>query len=67
MSYLSICTTFYCHGQILDRYSCYPVDWEIREGMIGTDVETILWQGGEAFSEATPHTLHCVQQRDVIQ
>jgi hypothetical protein len=49
MSYLSICTTFYCHGQILDRYSCYPVDWEIREGMIGTDVETILWQGGEAF------------------
>ena len=39
---------------LLDEYCRYIVQWEIRERMAETDIETILQRGRESFPEAGP-------------
>src|SRR3974390_322705 len=46
VSYLNIGGTFYYLCSILDGYSRYIVNWDIREAMTEADIEIML-QGGE--------------------
>lgn len=42
ISYLNLSGTFYCLCSVLDGYSRSIIDWEIRESMKASEVETIL-------------------------
>lgn len=57
ISYINICGTFYYLCGILDGYSRYIVNWDIREHMTETDVEIILQGGKEKFPQARPRII----------
>ena len=50
-------STFYYLCRILDGYSRYIVDWDIRESMTEGDVEVIIQRAREKFPEARPRVI----------
>lgn len=57
ISYLNIASTFYYLCAILDGYSRYIVQWDIRPKMTEADVEIILQRAREKFPTATPRII----------
>ena len=57
VSYIKICSTFYYLCSILDGYSRYIVNWDIRESMTETDVEIILQKAREIYPGETPRVI----------
>jgi transposase InsO family protein len=54
ISYLNISGTFYYLCSILDGFSRYIVNWDIRESMSEADIEIILQVAKEKCPEARP-------------
>jgi transposase InsO family protein len=57
VSYLNIGGTFYYLCSILDGFSRYIVNWEIRESMTEADIEIILQGAKEKYSDARPRII----------
>jgi transposase InsO family protein len=57
ISYLNICGTFYYLCSILDGFSRYIVQWDIRESMTESEIEIILQQAKEKFPQAQPRII----------
>jgi PRTRC genetic system protein E len=57
VSYLNIGGTFYYLCSILDGYSRYIVNWDIRESMTEADIEIILQGAKEKHPEARPRII----------
>ena len=57
IAYIKICGVFYYLCSILDGYSRYVIDWEIKESMTETDVEIILQRAREKVPHATPRII----------
>lgn len=57
ISYLNIASTFYYLCAILDGYSRYIVQWDIRASMTEGDVEIILQRARERFPKAKPRII----------
>jgi transposase InsO family protein len=57
VSYINICGTFYYLCSILDGFSRYIVEWDIRESMTEMDIEIILQRAKEKFPDATPRII----------
>ncbi len=57
VAYINICSTFYYLCSILDGYSRYIVDWDIREAMTEGDVEVIIQRAREKFPDARPRVI----------
>ena len=57
ISYLNIASTFYFLFAILDGYSRYIVQWDIRPAMTEGDVEIILQRAREQFPTAKPRII----------
>jgi len=51
VSYINICGTFYYLCSVLDGYSRYIVNWDIRESMTEAEVEIILQAARENFTQ----------------
>ena len=56
VSYLNI-GTFYYLFSILDGYSRYIVNWDLRESMTEADIEIILQRAREKYPEARPRVI----------
>jgi hypothetical protein len=56
-SYLNIGGTFYYLCSILDGFSRYIVNWDIRESMTEADIEIILQGAKEKHPEARPRII----------
>ena len=54
VSYRNIGGTFYYLCSILDGFSRYIVNWDIRESMTEPDIEIILQGAKEKYPEARP-------------
>jgi putative transposase len=54
VTYLNLSGTFYYLCSVLDGYSRFIVQWEIRESMKTTNVELIIQKALEAFPEVRP-------------
>jgi transposase InsO family protein len=52
VSYINIAGTFYYLCSVLDGYSRYIVEWDLKEQMKETDIEIILQKAREKFPEA---------------
>jgi putative transposase len=57
VSYLNISGTFYYLCSILDGFSRYLVNWDIRESMTEADIEIILQGAKEKHPEARPRII----------
>ena len=57
VSYLNISGTFYYLCSILDGYSRYIVNWDIRDSMTEADIEIILRGAKEKYPEARPRII----------
>src|SRR5215469_11783545 len=57
VSYLNIGGTFYYLCSVLDGYSRYIVNWDIRESMTEADIEIILQGAKEKYPEARPRII----------
>ena len=57
VSYLNIAGTLYYLCSILDGFSRYIVNWDIRESMTEADIEIILQGAKEKCSEARPRVI----------
>jgi len=57
VSYLNIGGTFYYLCGILDGFSRYIVNWDIRESMTEADIEIILQGAREKYAEARPRII----------
>jgi putative transposase len=57
VSYLNIAGTFYFLCSILDGATRFIVNWEIREKMEETDVQTIIQRAREAYPDARPRII----------
>ena len=57
VSYLNIGGTFYYLCSILDGYSRYIVNWDLRESMTEADIEIILQRAREKYPEARPRII----------
>jgi transposase InsO family protein len=57
VSYLNIGGAFYYLGSIMDGYSRYIVNWDIRESMTEADIEIILQGAKEKYPEARPRII----------
>ena len=57
VSYLNIGGTFYYLCSILDGFSRYIVNWDIRESMTEADIEIILEEAKEKHPEARPRII----------
>ena len=57
VSYLNIGGTFYYLCSILDGFSRYIVNWEIRESMTEAEIEIILQGAKEKHPEARPRII----------
>lgn len=55
--YLNIGGTFYYLCSVLDGYSRYMVNWDIREAMTEADIEIILQRAKEKHPEARPRVI----------
>jgi len=54
VTYVNLSGTFYYLCSVLDGFSRYIVDWEIREAMKETDVELIVQRALETFPSVHP-------------
>ena len=57
VSYINVTGTFYYLCSVLDGYSRYVVDWEIRESMTEADIEILLQRSREQFPAAAPRII----------
>ena len=57
VSYLNISGTFYYLCSILDGFSRYIVNWDIRESMTGADIAIILQGAKEKCPDARPRII----------
>jgi putative transposase len=57
VSYLNIGGTFYYLCSILDGFSRYIVNWDIRESMTEADIEIILQAAKEKYPEVRPRII----------
>lgn len=57
IAYLNLGGTFYYLIAILDGYSRYLVQWDIRESMTEAEVELVLQRAREQFPEARPRII----------
>jgi transposase InsO family protein len=57
ISYVNLAGTFYYLASVLDGYSRYLVEGEIRESMREADVEIVLQRAREQFPEARPRII----------
>ncbi len=57
VSYINVCGTFYYFCGLLDGFSRYIVNWEIREAMKESDIEIIIQRAKEKFSSARPRII----------
>jgi transposase InsO family protein len=57
VSYLNIAGTFYYLCSILDGFSRYIVNWDIRKSMTEADIEIILQGAKEKYPEARPRII----------
>jgi len=57
ISYVNIHSTFYYLISVLDGYSRFIVDWDIRERMTEADVEIVLERAKEKFPSARPRII----------
>jgi hypothetical protein len=57
VSYLNIGGTFYYLCSILDGFSRYVVNWDLRESMTEADIETIMERAKEKYPEARPRII----------
>lgn len=57
VSYLNVGGTFYYLCSILDGFSRYIVNWDIRESMTEADIEVILLGAKEKYPEARPRII----------
>lgn len=57
ISYINVCGTFYYLCSVLDGYSRYVVDWDIRESMKERDVEIIIQRATEKFPGVCPRII----------
>jgi len=57
VSYLNTSGTFYYLCSILDGYSRYIVNWDVRESMTEADIEIILQGAKEKYPEARPRII----------
>ena len=57
VSYINLCGTFYYLCSVLDGFSRFLVDWDLRESMRKTDVEVILERAKEKYPEAKPRII----------
>ena len=57
VSYLNISGTFYYVCSVLDGYSRYIVNWDLRESMTEADIEIILERAKELHPEARPRII----------
>jgi transposase InsO family protein len=57
VSYINISGTFYYLCSILDGYSRYIVNWDLRESMTEADIEIILERAKELHPEVKPRII----------
>jgi len=57
VSYLNIGGTFYYLCSVLDGFSRYIVNWEIRESMTEAEIEIVLQGAKEKYPEARPRII----------
>lgn len=57
IAYINICGTFYYLCSLLDGYSRYVIDWDIRESMTEADVEIIIQHAREKFPDEKPRII----------
>lgn len=57
IAYLNLAGTFYYLCSILDGYSRFVVQWEIREAMTEADVEIVLQRARERYPQAHPRLI----------
>lgn len=57
VSYLNICGTFYYMCSVLDGYSRYIVDWDIKESMKEDDIEIIVQRALEKCPYVKPRII----------
>jgi len=57
ISYLNIQGTFYYLCSILDGYSRFLIEWDIRESMTEQEVEILLQRARERFPDAKPRII----------
>jgi len=57
VSYLNVCATFYYLCSILDGYSRFLVDWDLRESMTEADIEIILERAKERYPGVKPRII----------
>jgi transposase InsO family protein len=57
VSYLNIGGTFYYLCSILDGFSPYIVNWDVRESMTETNIEIILQGAKEMYPDARPRVI----------
>jgi putative transposase len=57
VSYINVCSTFYYLCCVLDGYSRFIVDWNLRESMREADIEVILERAKEKYPEAKPRII----------
>jgi len=57
ISYINICGTFYYMCSILDGYSRYIVNWDIRESMKEEEIELIIQKALELYPDESPRVI----------
>lgn len=57
VSYINIAGTFYYFCSVLDGFSRYIVNWDLRESMKEAEIEVILQRAKERYPQATPRII----------
>lgn len=57
VSYINVAGTFYYFCSVLDGFSRYIVNWDLRESMKENEIEIILQRAKERFPQATPRVI----------
>lgn len=57
VSYINVCGTFYYLCSLLDGYSRFIVDWELKESMTECEIEILIQRAREAFPLARPRII----------
>ena len=57
VSYINVAGTFYYLCSVLDGYSRFLVDWDLRESMTEADIEIILQGAKEKYPQAQPRII----------
>jgi transposase InsO family protein len=57
VSYINVAGTFYYFCGVLDGFSRYIVNWDLRESMKESEIEMVLQRAKEYFPQATPRII----------